>query len=244
MVITTMIAVVTKEVGLRDGRLPQPVVLIAHVHRLHRQIDLQPRRKRQPPGPFAGCNARTSSATAAAFSPRTVIPPGQVTSNIAVFAGMIAARFSSWNRGGAEDGVIAIAPRCLARCNQSMNVKYLIPSRSANARCVSPLFPYASINNARSFAGTIRRPRSSRFSPVSTHSVIVAPISEAYPLLLLPHSRSPAGRLPLPAGFFEPVDSRVAENNRKSGARPERWRLSAAVIRGVPGRRVSRGRSG
>jgi hypothetical protein len=171
----------------------------------------------QHPGPFAGCNARTSSATAAAFSRRTVIPPGQVTSNIAVFAGTIAAKFSSWNRGvDTIDCRIAIAPRCLARCNQAINVKQLIPSRSANARCVSPLCPYASINNARSFAGTVHRPRSSRFSPVSTHSVIVVPIPAAYPLLFLPPSRSPAGRLQWDERKLEP-SQRLEERLKPEG---------------------------
>ncbi len=54
---------------LRLRQRPQAIVLIAHVYRLYRQIDLQPRRERQHPSPFAGCNARTNSATAAAFSP-------------------------------------------------------------------------------------------------------------------------------------------------------------------------------
>jgi hypothetical protein len=59
----------------------------------------------------------------------------------------------------------------------------MIPSRRANAACVSPLCRHAATNSFRRPAGVILRPWTSRFSPVSTTSivaVVLVTITTAY----------------------------------------------------------------
>ena len=52
-----------------------------------------------------------------------------------------------------------------------------IPSRCANSRCVIPLRSYAPITASRSLRTASRRPRPSRFAPVSNSSAVIVSIA-------------------------------------------------------------------
>jgi hypothetical protein len=131
--------------------------------------------------------ARINAAMSVARSPRTTVPSGRRTSKLA--AGIVGASAAAAKAAvAAEDGGHRTSAKRtgLARfapdpqrlgllpvsCTHVAKVGYFRPSRRANAARVNPLRRQASTNSARRPAGVSRRPRASRFSPVSISSVV------------------------------------------------------------------------
>ena len=73
----------------------------------------------------------------------------------------------------------------------------ITPSHRAISAIVRPLARYSSINSALLAADVTLRPSASRFSPVSTNSVVIDPIRLHYPRFDRLPMRSSAGRLQL-----------------------------------------------